>query len=66
LITHFLNTRLSLIGHGLTSVEELCKAQQVLIEQHQEAIELLEVRIINLEHDLALVHSVIKDRKNKT
>jgi len=55
----------------LTNIEELCKSQQALIEQHQEAIELLEERIINLEHDLlehdpALILSVIKDRKNPT
>lgn len=55
-----------LIGYGLTNIEELCKSQQALIEQHQEAIELLEERIINLEHDLALLLSVIKDRKNPT
>jgi uncharacterized coiled-coil protein SlyX len=47
-------------------LSELCKAQQVLIEQHQDAIETLEERIINLEHDLTLVLTVIKDRKNST
>ena len=45
---------------------ELCKSQNVLIEQHQDAIVALEDRIINLEHDLGLVLSVIKDRKDST
>jgi hypothetical protein len=35
---------------------ELCKSQQVLIE-------VLDERVSNIEHDLALVLSVIKDRK---
>ena len=57
-----------LIGHGITSLEELCKSQQELIEQHQNAIELLEERIIGLEHDLSLIlsQSVFKNRKNGT
>ncbi len=54
--------------HGITNLEELCKSQQVLIEQHQEAIELLEERIMGLEHDLSLIlsQSVFKNRKNGT
>jgi len=51
---------------SLSVLEELCKSQQVLIEQHQDALEALEERIINIEHDLALVLSVIKDRKDST
>tara|TARA_Y100000310_G_C20549928_1_gene747540 strand:- start:939 stop:1160 length:222 start_codon:yes stop_codon:yes gene_type:complete len=43
-------------GDGL---DELCKSQQVLIEVQDE-------RLTNIEHDLALVLSVIKDRKNST
>ena len=57
----------------IKNLQELCKSQQVLIEQHQDAIEqiyhddeLLEERIINIEHDLALILSVIKDRKKST
>jgi len=51
-------------GASLSVLEELCKSQEVLIEQHQDAIVVLEERIINLEHDLSLVLSVLKDRKN--
>ena len=52
--------------HAIDSLAELCSSQQELIEQHQVAIELLEVRIISLEHDLSLILSVsvFKDRKN--
>ena len=50
----------------IKNLQELCKSQQVLIEQHQDAIESLEERIINIEHDLALVLTVIKDRKYST
>jgi len=50
----------------IKNLQELCKSQNVLIEQHQDAIAALEERIINIEHDLALVLSVIKDRKNST
>ena len=41
------------------NLQELCKSQQVLIEVQDE-------RLSNIEHDLALVLSVIKDRKNST
>jgi len=34
---------------GINSLQELCKSQQVLIEQHQDAIETLEERIIEIE-----------------
>jgi len=34
---------------ALSVLEELCKSQNVLIEQHQDAIETLERRIINIE-----------------
>ena len=34
---------------SLSVLEELCKSQQVLIEQHQDALESLEERIINIE-----------------
>ncbi len=51
---------------SLSVLEELCKSQQALIEQHQDALEALEERIINIEHDLGLFLSVIKDRKNST
>jgi len=34
---------------SLSVLEELCRSQQVLIEQHQDAIESLEKRIINIE-----------------
>jgi hypothetical protein len=34
---------------ALKVIEELCKSQNVLIEQHQDAIESLEERIINIE-----------------
>ena len=44
---------------SLSVLEELCNSQQALIRT-------LEERIINIEHDLALVLSVIKDRKNST
>ena len=33
----------------IKNLQELCKSQNVLIEQHQEAIESLEKRIINIE-----------------
>jgi hypothetical protein len=42
---------------SLSVLEELCKSQQVLIEVQDE-------RLSNIEHDLALVLSVLKDRKN--
>jgi len=51
---------------SLSVLEELCKSQQALIETHQDALEALEERVYNIEHDLALVLSVIKDRKNTT
>jgi len=41
------------------NLQELCKSQQVLIEVQDE-------RLSNIEHDLALVLSVIKDRKDST
>ena len=41
------------------NLQELCKSQQVLIEVQDE-------RLSNIEHDLALVLSVIQDRKNPT
>ena len=58
----------NLIGQGITSLEELCRSQQELIEQHQDAIEMLEERLIALEHDFSLIlsQSVFKDRKNST
>jgi len=43
----------------IKNLDELCKSQQVLIEVQDE-------RVSNIEHDLALVLSVIKDRKNST
>ena len=43
----------------IKNLQELCKSQQVLIEVQDE-------RVSNIEHDLALVLSVIKDRKNST
>jgi len=43
----------------IKNLEELCKSQQVLIE-------VLDERVSNIEHDLALVLSVIKDRKDGT
>jgi len=43
----------------INSLQELCKSQQVLIE-------VLDERVSNIEHDLALVLSVIKDRKDST
>ena len=43
----------------IKNLDELCKSQQVLIEVQDE-------RGSNIEHDLALVLSVIKDRKNGT
>ena len=33
----------------IKNLQELCKSQNVLIEQHQDAIESLEERIINIE-----------------
>jgi hypothetical protein len=57
-------------GDGL---DELCKSQQVLIDSlcrnQAKLFEIKEVqdeRLTNIEHDLALVLSVIKDRKNST
>jgi len=44
---------------SINSLQELCKSQQVLIEVQDE-------RLSNIEHDLALVLSVIKDRKDST
>ena len=44
---------------GINSLQELCKSQQVLIEVQDE-------RLSNIEHDLTLVLTVIKDRKNST
>jgi len=38
------------------NLQELCKSQQALIEVQDE-------RLSNIEHDLALVLSVIKDRQ---
>ena len=43
----------------IKNLDELCKSQQVLIEVQDE-------RVSNIEHDLALVLSVIKDRKDST
>jgi hypothetical protein len=43
----------------INSLQELCKSQQVLIE-------VLDERVSNIEHDLALVLSVIKNRKDST
>jgi len=43
----------------IKNLEELCKSQQVLIE-------VLDERVSNIEHDLALVLSVVKDRKDST
>ena len=43
----------------IKNLQELCKSQQVLIEVQDE-------RLSNIEHDLALVLSVIKDRKDST
>jgi len=43
----------------IKNLDELCKSQQVLIEVQDE-------RLSNIEHDLALVLSVIKDRKDST
>jgi len=43
----------------IKNLDELCKSQQVLIE-------VLDERVSNIEHDLSLVLSVIKDRKNST
>ena len=33
----------------IKNLQELCKSQQVLIEQHQDAIEKLEERLIEIE-----------------
>ena len=41
------------------NLQELCRSQQVLIEVQDE-------RVSNIEHDLSLVLSVIKDRKDST
>ena len=43
----------------IKNLDELCKSQQVLIE-------VLDERVSNIEHDLALVLTVIKDRKDDT
>ena len=43
----------------IKNLQELCKSQQVLIE-------VLDERVSNIEHDLALVLSVIKNRKDST
>ena len=43
----------------IKNLDELCKSQQVLIEVQDE-------RVSNIEHDLSLVLSVIKDRKDNT
>jgi len=65
------------VTDSLSVLEELCKSQQALIESLEKRIdyehshyvygyEKLEKRINNIEHDLALILSVIKDRKNST
>ena len=43
----------------IKNLDELCKSQQVLIEVQDE-------RVSNIEHDLALVLTVVKDRKDST
>ena len=43
----------------IKNLDELCKSQQVLIE-------VLDERVSNIEHDLALVLTVVKDRKDST
>ena len=43
----------------IKNLAEECKSQQVLIE-------VLDERVSNIEHDLALVLTVIKDRKDST
>ena len=43
----------------IKNLDELCKSQQVLIE-------VLDERVSNIEHDLGLVLSVIKDGKDST
>jgi len=43
----------------IKNLDELCKSQQVLIE-------VLDERVSNIEHDLSLILSVIKDRKDGT
>ena len=43
----------------INNLQELCKSQQVLIE-------VLDERVSNIEHDLALVLTVVKDRKDST
>ena len=43
----------------IKNLEELCRSQQVLIE-------VLDERVSNIEHDLGLVLSVIKDGKDST
>ena len=48
----------------IKNLDELCKSQQVLIEVLDERVSNIE-RLINPD-DLALVLSVIKDRKNST
>ena len=57
----------------ILDLQELCKSQQVLIEVQDERLSNIEQsclpifeRLSNIEHDLALVLSVIKDRKNST
>ena len=37
------------VADSLSVLEELCRSQNVLLEQHQDAIESLEERIINIE-----------------
>jgi uncharacterized protein Smg (DUF494 family) len=55
------------IADSLSVLEELCKSQQALIETHQDAIEALEERVYNIEHDLQLViSSSVKNRKDST
>ena len=43
----------------IKNLDELCKSQQVLIE-------VLDERVSNIEHDLTLVLTVIKERKDST
>jgi len=44
---------------GINNLQKLCEGQQMRIEVQAE-------RLSNIEHDLALVLSVIKDRKDNT
>jgi len=50
----------------IKNLEELCKSQQAVIDELGVYDSVQDEQIRDIEHDLALVLSVIKDRKDST